>query len=63
MRITHYLYNAFVIAEGDAKIAIFWKRKIALADDARFKRDVEKLGVECRILQSGESFDLQGVTV
>lgn len=39
-------------------VPFFWKRKIAVADDAGFKQAVEKLGAECRILQSGESFDL-----
>ena len=40
-------------------VPFFWKRKIALADDADFKREVEKLGVECRLLKAGESFTLQ----
>lgn len=39
-------------------VPFFWKRKIALADDGAFKQAVEKLGVECRILGPGESFDL-----
>ena len=39
-------------------VPFFWKRRIALADDAGFKRAVERLGVECRILKSGESLTL-----
>ena len=35
-------------------VPFFWKREFAIADDARFKRDVEKLGVECHILKSAE---------
>ena len=33
-------------------VPFFWIRELAIADDARFKRDVEKLGVECHILKS-----------
>ena len=36
-------------------VPLFWKRRFATADDARFKRDVEKLGVECHILGSAEA--------
>lgn len=35
-------------------VPFFWKRKFAVADDARFKREVERLGVECHILRSAE---------
>ena len=35
-------------------VPFFWIRKLAIADDARFKREVEKLGVECHILGSAE---------
>ena len=36
-------------------IPLFWMRRFAVADDARFKREVEKLGVECHILDSAEA--------
>lgn len=36
-------------------VPFLWKRKFAVADDQRFKREVERLGVECRILGRGES--------
>jgi L-ascorbate metabolism protein UlaG (beta-lactamase superfamily) len=36
-------------------IPLFWKRRFAVADEQRFKREVESLGVECSILQSGET--------
>ena len=35
-------------------VPFLWKRKFAVADDGRFKREAEKLGVECCILGSGE---------
>ena len=37
-------------------VPFLWKRNIAIADDMRFKREVEKLGVECQILKSAEEF-------
>ena len=48
-----------VVVPCHYNVPFFWKRKIALADDAVFKQAVEKLGVECRILKAGESFTLQ----
>ncbi|MEO1037351.1 MAG: MBL fold metallo-hydrolase [Pseudomonadota bacterium] len=36
-------------------VPFIWKRSFAKADDHRFKREVESMGVECRILKSGES--------
>lgn len=36
-------------------VPFFWKRRFAVADDQRFKREVERLGVECRILRRGET--------
>jgi len=39
-------------------VPLFWKRRFARADDQRFKREAEKLGVECRILHSGESIEI-----
>ena len=35
-------------------VPFLWKRKFAVADDARFKREVEALGKKCRILGAGE---------
>jgi L-ascorbate metabolism protein UlaG (beta-lactamase superfamily) len=35
-------------------VPFLWKRKFAVADDARFKREVEALGKECRIFRSGD---------
>ncbi len=35
-------------------IPFLWKKKFAVADDLRFKRKAEKMGVECSILTSGE---------
>ena len=36
-------------------VPFLWKKKFAVADDARFKRDVEALGKSCSILGAGES--------
>jgi len=36
-------------------VPFFWKRRFAIADDKRFRREVEKLGVACCILKSGEA--------
>jgi len=35
-------------------VPFLWKRKFAVADDVRFKREAESLGVRCHILTSGE---------
>jgi L-ascorbate metabolism protein UlaG (beta-lactamase superfamily) len=35
-------------------VPFLWKRKFAIADDARFKSEVEALGKECRILGAGD---------
>ena len=35
-------------------VPFLWKKKFAVADDARFKRDVEALGKRCRILGAGD---------
>jgi L-ascorbate metabolism protein UlaG (beta-lactamase superfamily) len=35
-------------------VPFLWKRKIAVADDARFKREVEALGKRCCILGAGD---------
>jgi len=39
-------------------IPFLWKRKFAVADDTRFKREVEALGKNCCILGAGESVTL-----
>jgi L-ascorbate metabolism protein UlaG (beta-lactamase superfamily) len=36
-------------------VPFLWKRKIAIADDAKFKRGVEALGKKCSILGAGDS--------
>lgn len=36
-------------------VPLFWKRRFALADDQRFKREAEQLDVTCTILRSGEA--------
>lgn len=35
-------------------VPFFWKKKMAPADDQRFKQEVEKLGVECAIMRYGD---------
>lgn len=39
-------------------VPFLWKRKFAVADDSRFKREAEKLGVECHILGSGDAIEI-----
>ncbi len=39
-------------------VPFLWRRKFARADDARFKREVEKLGSRCVLLGDGESVDI-----
>lgn len=39
-------------------VPFLWKRKLALVDDMRFKREVEALGKDCCILGAGESATL-----
>ena len=39
-------------------VPLFWKRRFALADDQRFKREAERLGVECTILKYGETLTM-----
>ena len=36
-------------------VPFLWKRKICPANDQLFKREVEKMGVECQIMHYGES--------
>jgi L-ascorbate metabolism protein UlaG (beta-lactamase superfamily) len=35
-------------------VPLFWKRRFAVVDDQRFKREVNRLGAECMILKYGE---------
>ena len=35
-------------------VPLFWKRRFAVADDQRFKREAEQLGATCTILKCGE---------
>ncbi|MBT8124323.1 MAG: MBL fold metallo-hydrolase [Gammaproteobacteria bacterium] len=39
-------------------VAFFWIKNIAAADDQLFKREVEKLGIECNIMQYGDEIDI-----
>ena len=39
-------------------VPLFWKRKFGVADDQRFKREVEQLGVECTILKYSEAVNI-----
>lgn len=39
-------------------VPFLWKRRFAVADDQRFKREAERLGVECTILKYGEALTL-----
>jgi L-ascorbate metabolism protein UlaG (beta-lactamase superfamily) len=39
-------------------VPFLWKGKFAVADDQQFKREVERLGVECRILGYGETLTI-----
>ena len=36
-------------------VPLLWKRQFAVADDQRFKREVERLGAQCTILGHGEA--------
>jgi len=39
-------------------VPLFWRRRFAVADDQRFKREVERLGAECTILKYGETLTI-----
>ncbi len=39
-------------------VPFLWKRRFGVADDQRFKREAERLGVECTILSCGEAVTL-----
>ena len=39
-------------------VPFFWIKNIAPADDQMFKREVEKHGIECRIMQYGDEIEI-----
>jgi len=39
-------------------VPFFWIKKMAPADDHAFKKDIENLGIECRIMHSGDEFEI-----
>lgn len=39
-------------------VPLFWKRRFAMADDRRFKREAERLGAECTILTHGKALTI-----
>ena len=39
-------------------VSFLWIRNIASADDQFFKREVEKLGIECHIMQYGDEIEI-----
>jgi L-ascorbate metabolism protein UlaG (beta-lactamase superfamily) len=41
-------------------VPFFWKRKMAPADDQAFQCGVEKQGIKCRIMRSGETIEIEG---
>jgi len=43
---------------GNFVVKFFWIKNIASADDQLFKREVEKLGVECSIMRYGDEIEL-----
>lgn len=36
-------------------VPFLWKRRFGAADDQRFKREVERMGIACEILRYGEA--------
>lgn len=36
-----------------------WRKRMCPADDQQFKRDVEKLGIECSIMRYGDKIEIQ----
>ncbi len=39
-------------------VPFLWNKKMCPADDQGFKREVEKMGIECRVMQDGEIIDV-----
>lgn len=48
------LINPELVIPCHYNLPFLWKRKFAIADDVRFKREVEALGKECSILGAGD---------
>ncbi len=40
-------------------VPFLWKKRMALADDQKFKREVEILGIECSIMQYGDKIEIK----
>ncbi len=40
-------------------VPFFWKKRMAPAADQQFKREVEKLGIECSIMQYGDKIEIK----
>jgi L-ascorbate metabolism protein UlaG (beta-lactamase superfamily) len=39
-------------------VPFLWIKNLAPADDKLFKREVEKLGIECNIMQYGDELEI-----
>ena len=52
------LISAKYVIPCHYNVPFFWKRKFASADDQRFKREIERMGIECVILHRGESLTI-----
>jgi L-ascorbate metabolism protein UlaG (beta-lactamase superfamily) len=52
------LISAGCVIPCHYNVPFLWKRKFALADDQRFKREIEKMGADCPFLDYGESISL-----
>jgi len=42
---------------ADYSVPLFWKRRCAVADDQRFKREADRLGAKCTLLKSRRRAD------
>jgi len=40
-------------------VPFFWKKRMAPANDQQFKREVEKLGIECSIMQYSDEIEIK----
>jgi L-ascorbate metabolism protein UlaG (beta-lactamase superfamily) len=40
-------------------VPFFWKKGMCPADDQQFKREIEKLGIECSIMQYGDKIEIK----
>lgn len=52
------LISARYVIPCHYNVPFLWKRKFAMADDQRFKRETQRMGVECTILHRGESLTI-----